>query len=573
MCVKKYGTAMRLFLNVSWLLLFALAGQTALHSETRYIRQGANGSGTSWADAYGSFAAAGLHDSATVAVRGHTYYVASGTYDSLTIRNAVRGTEWILIKKATEADHGDSTGWQGSYGNGQAILGSRLVFLTSYVEVAGNGVHTVPSDEPDDYGFKVAHDFSTSFHGVIAFGGHLATVSHVNLKYVHGYNTTNGDINNGTVMVRFYPTEEQSYIKLQNCFFENCGKDGLQISRSSYILVERCYVKRLGLLYSPPPLPDVHGQTVQLFYGGDDIIFRYNFWEANEGQSLIAIAGNGSRTDRVRFYGNLVFNKLSGTGATTAGFNRSGGIIGNAWPNYSGQDSIYIYNNTVVNAGGAYGGHAHFPMSYGTNQYGYNNLFYNCGGNTGASGFTAWDYHASGDCVYGGTNEQTGLSPSIFHHYAGNDFRLASETEPGLTLTSQTWWNASPSDFFAYLDSTEDVYGNTRGRDGNWDRGAFEFVQGGAFLQVTSPNGGEEWRQGQQRDITWTAQGISEPLTIEVLQGETVLGTVAEGISAASGSFAWTVGRLSNGQFVTGSNLKIRIRTTTGSVLANAYLR
>ncbi len=88
----------------------------------------------------------------------------------------------------------------------------------------------------------------------------------------------------------------------------------------------------------------------------------------------------------------------------------------------------------------------------------------------------------------------------------------------------------------------------------------------GQSLAITSPNGGEEWRQGEQRQITWTAQGISGTLTIEILQDNTVLGTVATGVNAAAGSYAWTVGRLQNGSYVTGQNLKIRIRTADGAV-------
>jgi len=38
-------------------------------------------------------------------------------------------------------------------------------------------------------------------------------------------------------------------------------------------------------------------------------------------------------------------------------------------------------------------------------------------------------------------------------------------------------------------------------------------------LTVLSPNGGELWRLGETRQITWTAQGITETLTIETLQG------------------------------------------------------
>ncbi len=121
---------------------------------------------------------------------------------------------------------------------------------------------------------------------------------------------------------------------------------------------------------------------------------------------------------------------------------------------------------------------------------------------------------------------------------------------------------------FADFDFSVDIDGNRRGIDGYWDSGAYEYIAQGASLALTSPNGSEVWRKGAQQTITWTAQGISETLTIEILQGATVMGTVAQGVNAAAGTFSWTVGRLANGQFVSGSNLKIRIRTASGAVSA-----
>jgi len=172
----------------------------------------------------------------------------------------------------------------------------------------------------------------------------------------------------------------------------------------------------------------------------------------------------------------------------------------------------------------------------------------------GGSQRTWEQWHALGFDIHGVNKD-----PMFVGYEQGrfdNDFRLA---------------DGSPAiDRGARLELfNSDKNGTTRPQGGAWDIGAYEFLSGGAVLHVTSPNGGEAWRQGQQRAITWTAQGVSETLTIEILQGETVLGTVATGVNAASGSYSWTVGRLANGQFVTGQNLKIRIRTVDGAVSAS----
>lgn len=463
--MKKHSSKLGiLFIVILCLGTFVMA----VHSEAanQYVRANANGAnnGTDWANAWTQ-----LPEALT---RGDTYYVADGTYSSYIFDDPTLGSQYITIKKATIADHGSDSGWRDSYGDGQAILGSTMTFRSSYYVVDGNGTHMVPSDDSNDYGFKVSSDTSVNTSGIIRIGDAGYTASQITLKYVHVYNNTNGSINNGTVSVRWYPTQTSTYTRLQNCFFENSGKDGLQISRSSYVLVERSYIKRLGKLYAQNP--DYHGQTVQIFYGGDDIIFRWNIFEANEGQGLVQIAGIDSTTERVRFYGNIVFvdhKKLP----STPGFNSSGGIFGDAW-NYNNLSSIYLYNNTFVNIGGDYGGVARFSiLSPGNNLYSYNNLFYNCESIT-YSGWTAYGYHASGggDSA-GGTNEQTGLKASIFMKYSSNNFNLSSGTTDGLTLTLQSWWQDAPDSFFGQLDYDTDMFGTIRGEDGVWDRGAIEF--------------------------------------------------------------------------------------------------
>ena len=245
-------------------------------------------------------------------------------------------------------------------------------------------------------------------------------------------------------------------------------------------------MKRLGKLYAETP--DWHGQTVQIFYGGSDIIFRWNVWEANEGQGLVQIAARLDGTgpsNNIRFYGNVVYVDYY-KNPSTPGFNSTGGIFGNAWV-YNYVNNIFLYNNTFVNIGGDYGGVANFPnIGPYTNWNSYNNLFYNCH-STSYSGWTVYGYHASGGGdTAGGTNEQTGLLSSIFRNYTNNDFILLQHTNPGLNLTSQSWWNATPDNFFSQLDYDMDMYGNTRGTDGTWDRGAYEYISGECPTPIVS---------------------------------------------------------------------------------------
>jgi len=89
-----------------------------------------------------------------------------------------------------------------------------------------------------------------------------------------------------------------------------------------------------------------------------------------------------------------------------------------------------------------------------------------------------------------------------------------------------------------------------------------------ASLTLTAPDGGEVWRQGEQRSITWTVSGYSGNLVIELLQNGVLKGVVASSVPAASGSYTWTVGVLENLSRMKGTGWTIRIRTPDSELVA-----
>ncbi|MBI3729189.1 MAG: hypothetical protein HY254_12760 [Burkholderiales bacterium] len=121
--MKKY-LIHKLFLPSLLLVTFA----DAAHAADRYIRAGAKGNGSDWANAYPSLP--------STLVRGDTYYIADGAYVGRAFGTAVSGTTPITIKKATVADHGTSVGWTDTYGDGQATFSSGFVFTSSYWVIA-----------------------------------------------------------------------------------------------------------------------------------------------------------------------------------------------------------------------------------------------------------------------------------------------------------------------------------------------------------------------------------------------------------------------------------------------------
>lgn len=433
---------------------------------TVYVRDGASGGddGTDWTNAY--------DDLPAVLTRGATYYIADGDYSTYDFNDTEVGSSLIFITKATAGTHGTETGWDAGYGDGQGVFTAPIAFTTGYYTLDGGQTITTPSSIGTDYGIKITEDSTSNITGIVRIGT-SAVVSYITLQNVWVYNTSNGSVNNGTVGVRFNVSYASHHIKILQSYLQNCGKDGIQISKSDYILVERCYIERYGLLTVGDP--DYHGQTVQLFYGSTDIVFRYNTWESNEGQALISLAGITGANERIRFYGNTVFVPHGETSATP-GFNGSGGLIGDISDGgETGPAYLIAYNNTFVNIGDDYGGVAIMSL-YQTagNNYLYNNLYYNCGTVTIDADWTASDYHASGggDNITG-DNKQVDIPVSTFISYTGNNFKLGENTDGGLDLSGEGWWSGGVDAFFGTVDSEDDLLGVARA---TWSRGAYEYA-------------------------------------------------------------------------------------------------
>lgn len=86
--------------------------------------------------------------------------------------------------------------------------------------------------------------------------------------------------------------------------------------------------------------------------------------------------------------------------------------------------------------------------------------------------------------------------------------------------------------------------------------GSFSIVS----LAITAPNGGEGWQIGSTQNITWSASGVSGLLKITLWKDGVVLGTVADNVTAASGSYSWTVGNHSGGTAGAGTGYAIKIK-------------
>lgn len=443
------------------MLLSILLAPSMATAANHYVRDGATGTGADWTDACDDFAG-----SCAVAslVRGDTYYVADGTYAARTFDKAVSGSLVITIKKATIADHGTETGWVSTYGDGQASW-TTWTMVTSYWLFDGASRNESNWFDTTAYGFVVGTGGTQD--NQISWTADTQT-NNITIKYVH----VDGRSTVTTLAVRAYAIDtdpfngaifhanlliSRVYVSDSNNPYFIRGTDGTIIEYSAN---DNAWGN-----------DNNHGEVVNLYFTAENAIIRYNRFKnayvAEGGTACIAIQD----TNGHQIYGNIFEDCGGGDGAL--GFTTTGNA-----------SNMQIYNNTFVKRSGPQG----IEAPSGSGNVVRNNLWV---GNTShsinvGSGSTI-THNATSAASIGGTSTQINVPTSIFVDYAGGNYHLASATTDGTTLSAPF---------------TTDMDGITRGADGTWDRGAFEYTAPGTtgillraaqMCEVLMPLAGIAW--------------------------------------------------------------------------------
>jgi hypothetical protein len=422
----------RSYINVFFFLflpLLALPAGAANH----YVRQGAkgDGSGTDWINACTDFTGSCATSSL---VRGDTYYVGTGTYTSKTWNTPDSGSAVITIKKATATDYGTSTGWNPAY-SAQALFSQRMDIETDYWVFDGQ-VGDYKSLGIGSYGFQV----SWSVGGYVPCGGSnggttgagfLICGNNVTLRYFDcsGYTGT-GDYN--------YPGQSKcieayggnnwnaSHLAMHGC--ESCLQGG-----GNGWIVEYSYI------YNSRSIASNYHNNIFYCSGANGGTFRYNkVWDYNsEGLFLTGYSGAVSN---IAAYGNVFW-----TDGTQSGYPR--GIELRQDYSYS---NIVMYNNTFYNLND--GAINDLTVSTG-------NTCTNCQAIDNLAVLTGYNLGSEITASNNTEDSNTSRFVSVASLYTA-DFHLEGAV-PGVSL---------PSPYNMDMD------GNTRGADGTWDRGAYEYV-------------------------------------------------------------------------------------------------
>lgn len=436
-------------------------------SPCHYVLAEATGSsdGSDWNNAYTSLPA--------VLQRGHTYYFADGDYGSYAFNDVEDGDKYIRIEKAVEYDHGTTSGWDSSYGDGQAGFSYWEMVRGYYVFDGQTGGG--PGSWQTGLGFKVINGSPkavlVSFHGYGDWQENLPCFiifSHVefeqglqNIVYI---TDANGNIvaSEGTNDIFWAISPHQGYDGPSNvyvgyCYFHDTSRMMMNTSRANDWVVENNYFARN---HSDAAW---HGEAWQA-QGGKRVVVRYNVYQDIEGTCFIAIKKNSNQDhDDWKIYGNIFFE--SPGSPCGIGGNGAIGVSAGATTNTSTTSNISVYNNTFSNIPGYNTGIYLCERGEGIyfNNTVYNNIWINCS-KINHTGLAVSDYNnyintpfANGNSA--NVNDRV-LTGDPFYDSANGDFRLEEATLCGVLL---------PSPY------NKDMYGNVRGGDGNWDRGALEY--------------------------------------------------------------------------------------------------
>jgi hypothetical protein len=429
-------------------LILLMASAIPSWATTMFVRSTSTSSaGNSWASAWKDVSSI----SWSALKPGDVVCVAGGTYSgSISTQASGQSGKPITIRRATAADTtcgSKTTGWSAAY-DSQAVIGG-VSLGNDYVTIDGAVAN----------GFKLNLVNSSGDPSAISVVG---PTNGVILRYIEvsgpcGTSACNQNGDSRSIDLNHW--NGSSYDLQNNMTIQYDNLHGactiLWSAHSSNLIIE--HTRFADSADSTPGNPNCHPNVVAE-QDSTNVSFRYNEVTNWQVEGIMACP-NGGCSSSWNLYGNIWHDPMAGS------YPRVLEAQGSASGPY------YVYNNTFVNVSyatitSANGG------SYTSDSMMRNNIFWN----SSTGGLANRDYDLCNTSC-GETNGQTFTSTGLFVNYSAENYALAQPTTAGATL---------PSPF------NIDYIGDTRGADGTWDRGAYEYVANvtkpGAPTHLTAPS-------------------------------------------------------------------------------------
>jgi hypothetical protein len=464
-CGHKWGVVAMLFFALNADAAYVCIGPSATGS----------GSGADWSNQK-------AWSSATF-TRGDTNFVADGSYSGKTISTAVSGSSYVVIQKATVANHGTATGWSDTMGDGQALFTGQLNWTTSYHIFDGATGGGPANGWTNNFGFKVYNPATSAGCIAIQFPSLTAgLISNFVFRCIElEGNHAAADVGGGAANDAFAFYGKTSGITVSHVYSHDMGRCHFFVGGRDTV-VEYGYFGRYKS-YSNGAHAEVASIDPQLSGGSYSVsnwTFRYNVFVHIEGTGGLMFNGTGFNV-----YGNVFYRPSGDTWET------GNGVVG-GWTGASGEvfRNCLLYNNTFINVTTTV--LTTLPNNFSGNEA-WNNLFYGCA-TPSFSKFTVHDYNLFINSGGNGGEAHGSTTANSFVDYQNLNFALTAATADGFHF-------ASPFD--------TDYLGSTRGGDGFWDRGAVEY--GG-----TTPPTPTIWTSRASYDFDIVKVGNATNVTIVV---------------------------------------------------------
>lgn len=408
----------------------------------------------------------------TTLVRNRVYVLTDGAYSTLTVSShAVSGTTRTHIIKCTVADHGGSvTGYTDAACDGQATFTSsgssafEYAATGGYLTVDGNRstsqcgaraafaqttVATQMSAQDCGIRFVTTSDGSTTIH----FNG---TASNSVFKSFEAQGST------GTTTATTAVNSETNGVDggtCASCTFQY-GYIHNHVTQINSPIGAGVIFEHIFFANSKNDGGSAHSNVAFIGYGTDDYTFRFNFATNYDAEGVFVTWFDQDNCPcHVYVYGNVFDEGSVGGTVFPRGveLRQSSSTSGNGVSRFT---DIFIYNNTITRIGTGISDRAaeEDPGNYGpgscTNCFVSNNIGYQSANDCGSGSCSATYSNNTDDS----TNRFVGVTTGDFH---------LTGALAGTSL-------ASPYN--------TDILGNTRGSDGTFDRGAYEFCSGGCGI-------------------------------------------------------------------------------------------
>ena len=462
------------------------------HAASWYVEPSSAGSnnGTSWSNAWSM---ATLNSNWATVQPGDTVWIAGGKYTT-SMQPGTNGTAaapiLVMRPQGTDSVPTSSPGWSSSF-NAQVLIepsgstnnNSPLMYNSNsgnYMTFNGRVANGIRFYSDSSYNSTNQNGGPS---GALDFGYGSGGNNNISFNYCEfsgpGSTGTSGSI----YVLNFYTWNGNNYGGVSGLLFSNCyihgGVAAIASEGLSNSTIENCEFSDIGSDSS-----SYHSNCFQIENSSGNT-FRYNNvhdWQI-EGFFWLGVSGTWY------IYGN-VFHDCSNASARFMEL-ASGS-------NTSSNGPLYIWNNTFYNipltifsgAGGSTG-------SYSSSNSCENNIFWACGGVF--ENFTAaedYNYFGGGNAVEGTGKHNvsgSGATPFVTASKTPTGGSGSGAGDPAVTAFEivSTLGSNYPRNLGLALSSdgyiNKDLVGDTRGADGSWDIGAFEYSTASTATPTPSP--------------------------------------------------------------------------------------